>query len=88
MQWNISEEIRLFREEVGAGIEILKDQQADLERRSCENTLARLMTDKFRAQANEFEATQQGNNRVAQQAREAQELYQEEYDREKKMCKF
>lgn len=77
----------------------LADRDKELKARACENTLARLQSSLFQAQANEVEATERSvtladmqakalNRKMIQQAREAQHSWAEQYAHEKKVCGF
>lgn len=63
-----------------------RSELEEVRSRSCNNAITLLRLDLFRAQQNEFEANQIGNDEVALQAKQAQRLYEDEISEEKRKC--
>ena len=88
----------LVRELLSHRRELVRED-AEIKARACENTLARLQSSLFQAQANEVAATERAvtladadaktlNRKMIQQAKEAQHTFAEQYDHEKRECGF
>jgi len=60
----------------------------EVENRACENTLARIRSDLFRAQQNGFEASQINNLEAVLQSQQAVRVYEDQIKTEERECMF